>query len=142
MADKYPHPWGKVAQDYRRFRIKLPDAVAIIAVNEFKENFRREGYRDDRGKVVKWAKRKRYKNKRDKSRGVLTKTARLKRGFRKKSSYNEARVVNNTIYASTHHFGDKERGIPERPIVKHSKALEKDIEKHYFKELDKIFKKA
>lgn len=79
--------------------------VSGIAEKEFKENFSRQGYRNDSGGVTKWIKRKHNKNQRDASRAILIKSGRLRRGFKKRPDANTARVINDVTYAKVHSAG-------------------------------------
>lgn len=136
----FPHPWSKMAQDYRRAKAQLPDQISHIALLDFKENFRRQGTRDDGGGTKAWAKRKRNKSKADATRAILTKSGRLKRSLRKKPLPGQARVITNVIYAQRHQEGDDD--MKARPFMITTKPLLADIEEHVFKKLDKIFKKS
>lgn len=98
----FPNPFGELQRRYGQLKATLPAIVSNIAVNEFKENFRRQGYRDDSGAVVPWKKRK---SKIDAGRGILTKSGRLRRSLRSAPRPGEARVVTNVPYAKIHNEG-------------------------------------
>lgn len=157
MNSKYPHPFSKAAADFRKFRSKLPDAISTIAVNDFKENFERQGYVNKNGVLIPW---KKLKNKKKKKKGILIQTGRLKRSLRKEPTYSKARVVSNSPYAAAHNEGVNEtvkvkahkRGgaavkghsrkmkLPKRTFMpEDSKSLNDEIEKHIFNEIDKIW---
>ena len=68
----------KLVKKYNAFRSKLPNVLAITAVNFFKRNFDREGFVDKPFK--RWPG---VSNPRDRSRKVLTKSGRLRRGLKK-----------------------------------------------------------
>ena len=153
---------SKVAHRYRKVRRELPASVSNIAMNDFKENFRRQGYRNDSGGVVKWGKRKHDKS----SRATLVGkgSGRLKRSFKARPTFNQARVINNAPYAQIHNEGGDIKGkelvqegftkggnprwrrsarkatMPARPFMVTTKPLEREIEKELFDELEKIFK--
>src|ERR1041384_6338028 len=96
MSKQFPHPFGKLAKLYREMRRKLPAEVSNIALNEFKENFRRQGYRNKGGVLIPWRSTKKKKNTfAGGSKGVLIKSGRLKRSLRAMPDYNTARVVTN-----------------------------------------------
>lgn len=164
MADKrnFPNPFGPMASLYRNFRRKLPVVVSNMAMNEFKENFRRGGYREGLG-VTTWKPRK--VNPKGARRGILIKTGRLRRSFRTRPDYYTARVINNAPYAELHNEGGRIKGtvrvksfrrrdgsrvrsharrvdmqIPARPFMVTGNAFLDEVEKYVFNELDKIFK--
>ena len=146
---------------YRALRAQLPKIAAEIAINEFKDNWRRQGYRTNTG-VVKWAPRKHNKS----SRAILVGkgSGRLRRDFANRSSREMARVVNKSPYGRVHNEGLALRGnelvqdgftksgrprfkrtntpakMTERPFMKHNSYIEKDIEKEYYKSIDDILK--
>lgn len=157
MNSKYPHPFGKAAGKFRKFRRNLPDDISTMAVNDFKENFGRQGYINKNGVLIPW---KRLKNKKKKKKGILIQTGRLKRSLRKMPSYYKAKVVSNSPYAAAHNEGVKgvvkvkthtraggtvkghsrKMNLPKRTFMPDdSKKLNDEIEKHIFNEIDKIF---
>lgn len=106
-SKQFPHPWGEVARRYRAYRRDLPRIASQIALNEFNANFRRQGYLDDSGQLVRWQPRQSDK---DKGRAILVKTGRLRRAMRAAPTYEYARVVNDTPYAAIHNRGGRIRG--------------------------------
>jgi len=102
--NRFPHPFSKLAANYRVLRRNLPIQVSAIAAQEFKENFTRQGYRGNTG-TVNWKKRK-Y-TKRDSGRAILILSGRLKRGIRIAPQFDYARVINNVPYAAAHNEGFK-----------------------------------
>lgn len=167
MSSRYPHPWGVVASRYRKLRRELPTIVSNMARNEFQDNFGREGvggYRTAAG-FQAWTPRKAPpRNRRDASRSVLVKSARLRRGLRIAPDYQHARVINRVPYAPIHNDGGKIRGrarvvarsrrtgkltwrrtaspatMPARPFMEPSPQLMADIEKELFTEIDRLFR--
>lgn len=164
MDKRFPHPFSKLASQYRDLRRKLPVQVSAIATADFKENFIRQGYQGKVG-VVKWKQRK-Y-NKRGKGRAILVKSGRLKRSIRPSPTFDHARVISNVPYAQAHNEGFKgtvrvpahrrksRKGklyrvksfrrsvnIPARPFMITTDPLLNDIEKHVFNQLETIFKKS
>jgi len=141
MDNKFPHPFSEVARRYRALRRRLPGEVGDIAVEHFKENFRRQGILN--GTVIPWKARKKTKGKR--RRAILILTGRLRRAIRNSSNYDTAIVSNDTPYAAVHNEGlQAGRGsgflMPARPFMVTTPDLEKEIEEHFFNELDKIWK--
>lgn len=92
---------SKIKTRYARLRAELPMMVSTIAANDFKENFRRQGYQSSGGGITRWKKRKIQ----DSGRGILTKSGRLRRSLRPAPKGNEARVVTNVPYAKVHNEG-------------------------------------
>lgn len=140
-------------------RAKLPREVSNIAVEEFKFNFRLGGYRGDTG-VVFWKKRK-YMT-RGKSRALLIKSGRLKRGIRAAPLPDRARVINDVPYARAHNEGfrgtvrvrahrrgrytvrahKRKMNIPARPFMVTGQPLLNNIDKHIMTRLDEIWRNA
>lgn len=93
---------------YVKLLKELPQRVSNLAVNDFKDNFRRQGYRSDGGGITKWKKRKRSKSRRDETRAILVKTGKLRRGIQPAPQPMTARVINRVPYAAAHNEGSKE----------------------------------
>jgi phage gpG-like protein len=110
-SNQFPHPFGQLAKDYRALRRKLPAQASAIAESEFKENFKRQGYRSDTGSIIKWKARK---NKGKGSiRAVLILSGRLRRSIRSRPTFDMARVVSDVPYAAAHN-----EGVSKTVIVK------------------------
>lgn len=107
MGGNFQNPFSEVRRRYARFKDDLPAIISNLASNTFKENFRRQGYEADTGGVVRWKKRAVVKGKADSSRGILTKSGRLRRGIRPSPQPGMARVVNSVPYAQVHNEGEK-----------------------------------
>lgn len=89
-------------RELKKFLSTLAREVSDMAVEEFKENFRRGGYRSDGG-LVKW--KERTGDKKGKKRALLIKSGRLKRGIRARPEELTAVVVNDVPYAEIHNSG-------------------------------------
>jgi phage gpG-like protein len=150
---QFKHPFHKLNKEYWSFRQKLPDIISTIAVNDFKENFRRQGYIGNSGELINWQPRKINKGK---GRAILVKSGRLKRDIRKKPDYRSARAVTSVPYAQAHNEGFKGRikvrgkkvkehyrnaNIPKRPFMITTPALINRINTRIETDLDNIFKK-
>lgn len=109
VSKDFPHPFSDLASRYRAFRRKAPALVSGIAVNEFRANFRRQGYRKTKSGVEKWVARK--VNTGSAGRAILIKSGRLRRAIRSAPTYKEARVIINVPYAAIHNRGGKLRGF-------------------------------
>lgn len=106
--NKFKHPFRELADDFKRLKNQLPNKVSTIAVREFKENFRRQGYINKGGVLIPWKKTKKKRNTFGvKSKGILIGSGRLKRGYRKAPLPGMARVVNDVPYAQAHETGIK-----------------------------------
>jgi HK97 gp10 family phage protein len=157
MANKnFPNPFGKLLTDYQRMRKGLPRQVSIIAAKHFTDNFRRQGYLNN-GTVIAWKPRKlqRYSKrgqksakssrlkltqggKADRGRAILVQSGRLRRAIRPSSSGDYAVVKNDTPYAG--YLNDGTDKMPARPFMITTPDLEKEIEEHFFNEIDKMWK--
>ncbi|MEO8589422.1 MAG: phage virion morphogenesis protein [Flavobacteriales bacterium] len=159
MSKQFPHPFSGMAGRYRRFRRDLPRIASVMALNEFKGNFRRQGFRTRAGNVEKWAPRKRLAN----GRAILIQTGRLRRALKAAPTYQFARVVNNTPYAAIHNRGGRIKGemqalssnlrskmarmrpsgqpamMPARPYMMGTKPLVDDISKEILTGLGEVF---
>lgn len=166
MADKFPHPFKKVAAKYRKFRRDLTADVSNIAETEFTQNFGRNkvgGYRDN-GVFHRWAKRKNIPGKRPSARSVLVKSGRLRRSFQKRPDFNTARVVNTAPYAKIHNEGGEIKGtvkvrqftrrngskvkshtrkvnttMPKRPFMVSNSNIIQAVDAHIDNQLNRIF---
>ena len=158
----------QIETEFKALWTKLPRIASVMAQTEFKENFRRQGYRGDSGSVVKWEKRRKpftpSQIRRDKGRAILINTGRLRRSIQIQPMPGVARVVSDVPYAQIHNEGGKLKGkahtlstnrvtgktrfrrgsspaqMPARPFMVSTKPLLDDIEQMVFKQIDKIFK--
>jgi phage gpG-like protein len=99
--DEVVKKWGDLVR-------QLPNRVSNLAANDFKDNFKRQGYRSTGLGINKWKKRAKVKNKRDASRAILVKSGRLRRGIQPSPQPGVARVINKVPYANAHNEGSKE----------------------------------
>jgi phage gpG-like protein len=165
MSNDFPHPFRAMMQQFAEYRRKLPMLVSGIAEKEFKENFTRQGYRNDSGGVTKWKPRHQPEPKRRQGRALLIKSGRLRRGFKKRPDANTARVINDVPYAAAHNEGSKEtvkvaqhvrrsvrskkvaivkahmrkNNIPARPIMITTKPLLDDIDAKVLSDVTAIY---
>ncbi|CAA0260182.1 conserved hypothetical protein [Tenacibaculum maritimum] len=111
MSKPFDHPFSKLQKEYRKFRRTLPVVVSNIALNDFKTNFKRQGYVNEHGVFIPWRKTSKKKSRtfgrRSKSKGILIGSGRMLRSMRTASTYDEARVVSNLLYAAAHNEGFK-----------------------------------
>jgi phage gpG-like protein len=164
-SNKFPHPFRELEQKLRSYKSKLPMKVSGIAEEDFKENFRRQGYRGNSGNTIGWKKRKNESEKR-KGRALLIKSGRLRRGFKKRPDAKNARVINDVPYAQANNEGSKETvSVPAfnrrsmrtgkasqvkahkrknnteaRPFMVTTEPLMNEINKQVGKDVDAIFK--
>lgn len=104
MGKQFTHPFNEIRKRYSRLKPKLPALASNLAVNEFKGNFRRGGYRISTGIVRRWKPRK-NKGKRNTGRAILVQSGRLKRSLRAAPIGTYARVLTNVPYAKAHNEG-------------------------------------
>lgn len=102
MANNFSHPFKKAKKDYEVLKKKLAKLASEEAVNEFKYNFVREGFRGDAG-VKFWKPRK--KKTKGAYRKILFKTGTLSRALKAAPIANIARVINDTPYSEVHNEG-------------------------------------
>jgi phage gpG-like protein len=172
MDKRFPHPFSETAKRYREYRRKLPDKISVMAVEEIKGNFKIGGYRGG-AVVVFWKKRSNnYWGKTNrKGRALLIKSGRLKRGIRKRPTFDYARVVNDVPYAQplndgfsgtiiqkvkAHNRKSKSKKaikvkafkrkimmkLPARPFMIVGEPFYNILEKEVLKDLETIFLKA
>lgn len=166
MSRQFPHPFKDMAKRVRKELDKLPMTVSKIALEEFRGNFERQGYRHQQsGALVKWAPRK---DGSDPGRAVLEKTGRLQRSLHLRPSRTHARVVNNAPYARIHNRGGAIKGrqrvwatslrtgntrlrtnpggppaaMPARPYMRTSRQLQEAISREFDNLTQRVFKGA
>lgn len=131
-------------EGFKREFSKLPRLIANEAVNEFKGNFQRQGFRDQTTKP--WKPRK----KADPGRGILIGKGgakKLSRSIRALKATRQRIVVGSTVhYAGVHNYGLRSgRGkgfkMPKRQFVGHSKMLSSNIRTLILKRINKGFDK-
>lgn len=147
MAKKSPLS-NIMKADLKAWRVeksKLPRLIAEEAVNEFRLNFRRQGFKD--ATVKKWKKRK---SKKDTGRGILVGKGsgkKLSRSIRQLQVSKRQIIIGSTVhYAGVHNYGlraGRGRGfkMPQRKFVGNSKSLDKKIRKLIIKRIDRAFEK-
>ena len=135
----------KDSEGWRREKKKIPRLLANEMVNDFKENFNRQGFRDSSTK--KWKKRK---NNVDPGRAVLVGPGggrKLSRSIKQITVNQSKVVVGSTVhYAGVHNYGLRSgRGkgfiMPQRKFVGNSKKLNRKLVKLIIKRIDKGFDK-
>lgn len=144
MAKKNPlkHIIEKDEKAWKREKRNVNILVGNEAKNFFQDNFKRQGFKDE--KVNKWKKRK---NK-DSGRAILVKTGALRRSIRVLSRGRNFLVVGSTKkYAAVHNEGlrsGRPRGgsfnMPQRRFIGKSKTLDEKITKLIVKRISKAFK--
>jgi len=121
----------------------LMKAIGNIAVNEAKENFRRQGFMDR--SLKPWKPRK----KRDEGRAILVKSGALRRSIRRISVSNKRVTIGSkgkpAVYAGVHNAGLKAgRGkgfiMPKRQFLGPSHTTDKRIVNLIKKKIKKGFK--
>jgi len=103
---------------------ELPIKVSNLAMNDFKENFRRQGVETEGG-IQKWEKRKSEGGRKSKTqRPILIKSGRLKRSFKPRPAFGVARVINDAPYAKVNNEGFK----GTEKIKAHKRLLTKRVQ--------------
>jgi len=106
---EYKHPFKDIAIKFRKLKEQLPILVSNMAMNDFKQNFRRQGFINRNGVLIPWKSTKKKQNKfGKKSSGILIGSGRLKRSIRPAPRTNEARVISDVPYAEAHNEGFKQ----------------------------------
>ena len=117
--------------------------IGNIAINEAKENFRRQGFMDR--SLKRWKPRK----KRDEGRAILVKSGALRRSIRRISVSNKRVTIGSkgkpAVYAGVHNYGLKAgRGkgftMPKRQFLGPSHTTNKRIVNLIKKKIKKGFK--
>ena len=97
------YSFRQVALNYNRVRKQLPNVLGTVAMNYFKDSFRRGGWRDRN--LTAWAPRK-AKGKRDRGRAILVQSGRLRNSIRIMSATFQRTEVGTTVpYADAHNSG-------------------------------------
>lgn len=123
-STKYPHPFGGTARRFRNMLGNLPMDISVLAQNDFRENFRRQGYHNKGGVLIPWRKRSVVRKRSDNGRGILIKSGKLMRGIRPAPNHMLAKVINSVPYAKVHNEGFKgtvKVEAHERAIYKRSR---------------------
>lgn len=95
------YDFSKIVVNFTEVQKQIPDALATVCVNYFKDSFRRQGWRD-RG-LKAWTKRK---GNRDSGRGILIKRGHLRNSIRKFiASWKRVEVGTDLPYAEAHNEG-------------------------------------
>ncbi len=121
---EFDHTLKALESAYKR----LPNGVATVAVNFFKERFRAQNWIDDRTEPWKprstkehWSRKRAERSSR---RAVLVKTGRLRRSIRKISANENEIVIGTDVpYAQIHNDGY--RGVIEQNVKAHTRHLTK-----------------
>jgi phage gpG-like protein len=139
-------------QELKKFLHSAPRQMGRILVDEFMQNFRRQGYINRNGVFIPWRPRKkeqrarygttgkrRLSRKDAESRAILVKSGALRRDIRVKAvTTNSVTIVNTMPYAKRHNEGLK--GMPKRPFMIESKKANDQIKKLIETNIKKIFR--
>ncbi len=117
----------------RNLKKVIPEGSATIAVNWFKDSFRKQGF-TDKG-FRRWKKRKPGAP-RDRGRAILTDTGRLRRSIRKERvTYRRTIISTRVPYAIYHNEGIAPQ--PQRQFMGNSEQLRRKTLKFIYKSIDK-----
>lgn len=158
------YPFQGINKRFRLLRSQLPTILGEVALRDFQENFRRQGYRDASGGIILWDERQLVHGD-DPNRGVLIGkgSGYMNKAFKNSPTNSMARVVNYAKYAAVHNQGLPLKGkkrvlngftksgrprykrtaeaakMTKRPFMITTAPLLNDIEKEAFQEIDKLF---
>lgn len=124
-------------QKYEAFRNKVPDMIAIQAVNFFKRNFELQGFVDNG--LNKW---KGLSNPADRSQKILRKRGTLKNAIKKIKAERNKVVVGvsaDVKYASLHNYGGQITITPK--MRRYFWAMYKETGQEYYKAMALTSKK-
>lgn len=138
--------------ELKRFMQGAPKKAGVILVEEFNQNFKRQGYVNKGGVFVPWKPRrsearvrfgttgKRNLSRKSKeSRAILVQSGNMKRDIRIKSATHDTVTIVNTMpYAKRHNDGLN--GMHKRPFMVESKQATDRIRKMIVDNVNKIFK--
>lgn len=121
-SGKFINIWKQKLPLYLKMRRTLADDTSLMALNEFKDNFRKQGYMNVGSVFIPWkatksGKKSRVFGKNSNGRILMGKPPRLKASLHKKPTYDTARVVTDKPYAKIHNEG----GVIHRIYVRHTK---------------------
>ncbi len=136
----------------------LPKKVGVMAVNEFQDSFKKQGWEGQRWKEVKRrlpvgrktgkrSSRLIYRKGAARTRGILIGSGRLWRSIRVVRSTSTSVTVGTDVpYAKVHNEGDRAgRGsgfkMPKRQFMGNSRTLKRDIEAFIIRDIGKAFGK-
>jgi len=99
------YEFKRVAYNYHLVRQQIPGVVGTVAVNFFKDSFRRQGWRDR--SLERWQSRSKQA-KRNKGHAILISSGRLRNSIRiTEQNFNRTVIGTNTPYAQAHNEGFK-----------------------------------
>ena len=99
-----PYNFNDVALKFHRVRQQLPGVLGTVAVNYFKDSFRRQGWRNRSLKA--WDKRANEKNKKNKGRSILVSSGRLRNSIHIIQATPQLIAVGTSVpYAAAHNEG-------------------------------------
>jgi phage gpG-like protein len=119
----------QIRDKVRALKRTIPKATATMAVEWFRESFRKQGFTDRSFK--KWKKRK----VRDDGRAILVKDGRLKRSIiKERVEFRQTKIVSNLPYSAIHNEGLEGKAwgkhpfkMPERKFMGESQKLERKM---------------
>lgn len=139
--------FDKIIKNFDLVKKELPVKCGMDAVNYFRESFNTQSFDGKKWKEVqrrisgtnayKYPKGKGLSRR---TRAILIKTGRLKRGIvLKKASFNRTVIINEVPYASYHNEGTKH--IPRRQFMNRTDTLDGRAIKIIKNTINKLFKK-
>lgn len=127
-----PYSFSDITMNYHRVRNQLPGVIGTVAVNFFKDSFRRQGFRDRQ--LKRWEKRKNDK-KQDKGRAILIKSGRYRNSIHIISATPQRIEVGTSVpYAEAHNEGFKGTVT----VRAHTRSKYKKVKEQYTTRTGKI----
>lgn len=100
-----PYSFNQVALKFHKVRGQLPGVLGTVAMNYFKDSFRRQGWRDQY--LVAWEKRK-DQGRRNKGKAIMVQSGRLRNSIRIVESTWARTVIGTAVpYADANNSGFK-----------------------------------
>lgn len=116
----------------RSFLKGLNNRAGKKVLKVFEKNYDKQVFQGDNGRRKRWAKRKEPDTD-----PILRDTGRMRKSFQFRSSAKGFEIKNTAPYAHYHQEGTDD--MVARPIIYHSKTIDKIIEKEIFDSLDDLF---
>lgn len=128
-----PYSFNDVSMNFHRVRMQLPGVLGTVAVNFFKDSFRRQGWRDR--SFTPWAKRSADSNKKKKGRAILIRSGRLRNSIHIISATPQMIAVGTSVpYAQAHNEGYKSSVT----VRAHSRSKYKKVKEEYTTRTGKV----
>lgn len=163
MGNKFP--FQGITEEFKKLRRVLPKIITEVAINDFQDNYKRQGHRGPNGQIIKWAKRQPSRESSGRAILVGQGSGRMKRSYHNRATSKMARAVNTAPYSEAHNKGLRMKGkqrvfggitkggnprfkrtnkaayMPKRPHMLTTIPLLNDIEKVALAEIETMYQK-